>query len=506
MNRALPTRDRGDRSGTPHRQSGSAGPVLGAFGLIGRTRFAQPDKEKPPRRNLGGLYKRIGWRSGDRVAAFPVLALGGHHRQAHLFADGAGEEPADGMWLPACRFHQLFAGHAAGPLEQVEDLVGLAALAGGLRLLIPLPSATNEKFCNSQVQLGSQRQYSGVYVPTSAERAGNFSAFAGVLLDPMSNQPFPNNVIPVALWASVFAWRIGSGASATAANIQIVSGNNQIASVNQPFASPLVVAVTDTQGDPIGGINVNFTVNSGSASSGMPGATTNTNGQASTNVTAGNTAGAVVVAAAAASLAVQFSLTVDQSTPSVTSLSPPSATAGGSTFTLTVSGTNFSPSSTVQWNGTSLPTTFVSATQLTASVSATLITSAGTATIAVASNGAISAPVSFTITQYSYFSNLATTCPASTATEGVPYSSQLVASGGIPPYSWSVYRPGDQPQSGLSLNGNTGLVTGTPITTGTLLFYFTVTDSTGASVQQTCQIVVSPPTAASIKIISGIRP
>lgn len=44
--------------------------------------------------------------------------------------------------------------------------------------------------------------------------------------------------------------------------------------------------------------------------------------------------------------------------PTVSSLSPSSATPGGSSFTLTVNGSNFTASgSTVKWNGTSLTTT-----------------------------------------------------------------------------------------------------------------------------------------------------
>src|SRR5271169_3414344 len=48
---------------------------------------------------------------------------------------------------------------------------------------IPLPAFTNQTFC-AQVQLGPQQFYPNVYVPTAMERAGMFSAFAGLLLNP----------------------------------------------------------------------------------------------------------------------------------------------------------------------------------------------------------------------------------------------------------------------------------------------------------------------------------
>jgi len=69
--------------------------------------------------------------------------------------------------------------------------------------------------------------------------------------------------------------------------------------------------------------------------------------------------------------------------PSLTSINPSSTYVGGSAFTLTVTGTNFVGSSTVRWNGSDRPTTYVSATQLTASISASEITSIGTASVSV---------------------------------------------------------------------------------------------------------------------------
>ncbi len=84
--------------------------------------------------------------------------------------------------------------------------------------------------------------------------------------------------------------------------------------------------------------------------------------------------------------------------PSITSLSPTSATAGGSAFTLTVNGTSFLSGATVQWNGTALTTTFVSSVQLTAAVPANLIASAGSASIAALNtSGSPSAAAAFPV-------------------------------------------------------------------------------------------------------------
>jgi YVTN family beta-propeller protein len=86
--------------------------------------------------------------------------------------------------------------------------------------------------------------------------------------------------------------------------------------------------------------------------------------------------------------------------PVVTSLAPTFATAGDATFTLTVNGSGFVSNSVVNWNGVALTTTFVSATQLTASVPASDVVNSGTASVTVfnpALGGGTSGALTFTI-------------------------------------------------------------------------------------------------------------
>ena len=45
-------------------------------------------------------------------------------------------------------------------------------------------------------RIRSEPAGSVAFVPTAAERAGDFSSFAGQLVDPVTRQPFPNNQIP----------------------------------------------------------------------------------------------------------------------------------------------------------------------------------------------------------------------------------------------------------------------------------------------------------------------
>src|SRR5437773_2382106 len=69
--------------------------------------------------------------------------------------------------------------------------------------------------------------------------------------------------------------------------------------------------------------------------------------------------------------------------PSIVFLDPSSVAMGGPDFYLTVYGSGFSPSSVVQWNGSTLATTFVSGTLAYAVVSASYRSASSTASVAV---------------------------------------------------------------------------------------------------------------------------
>ena len=88
--------------------------------------------------------------------------------------------------------------------------------------------------------------------------------------------------------------------------------------------------------------------------------------------------------------------------PSLKSMSPTTAQAGGTAFTLTVTGNSFSPGSLVEWNGSALVTTFLSTSQMTTQVPASLIASPGTATVVVFTStpggGTSATSLTFTIT------------------------------------------------------------------------------------------------------------
>jgi len=67
------------------------------------------------------------------------------------------------------------------------------------------------------------------------------------------------------------------------------------------------------------------------------------------------------------------------------------------------------------------------------------------------------------------------------ATQNLPYSFTLHASGGIPPYTWNL---GNGSPPGLSISSTTGLISGTPTQAGPFFFTITLLDSSGAFVIQ----------------------
>jgi 6-phosphogluconolactonase len=86
--------------------------------------------------------------------------------------------------------------------------------------------------------------------------------------------------------------------------------------------------------------------------------------------------------------------------PTISSVMPESGNVGGASFTLTVMGTGFTSTSTIQWNGGALATSDMSATELTALVPAADIATAGAAQITVSTptpGGGISNSLAFTI-------------------------------------------------------------------------------------------------------------
>jgi hypothetical protein len=129
-------------------------------------------------------------------------------------------------------------------------------------------------------------------------------------------------------------------------------------------------------------------------------------------------------------------LRVRMAGPQLTSISPFIAVAGSGSFVLTARGVNFGPGMTVQWNGQARPTTYVSATTLTATIQAADVSAAGSASVAVrdpttgvvtsAANFSIEPPPAPFISSLSPSSVLAGSSGFTLSVQGTNFSSGMV--------------------------------------------------------------------------------
>ncbi len=259
----------------------------------------------------------------------------------------------------------------------ISNLTPSSAAAGGPAFTLTV-NGTN--FVNGSTAAGSTVQFNGTALTTTFVSATQLTATvtAGLVTTPGT--------------ASVTVVNPG-GATSNAAAFTIAPPS--ISSLN-PFSAPagsLGFTLTVNGTNFVSGATVQFNgtgltttfVNATQLTASVTGAMLTTGGSAA--ITEMNPGGAT-------SNLVTFTI----ADPSISSLSPISAPAGGPGFTLTVNGANFVSGSTVQFNGTTLSTTFVTPAQLTASVTAGLLTTAGSAAVTVGNPGGdTSSAATFTI-------------------------------------------------------------------------------------------------------------
>ncbi len=100
-------------------------------------------------------------------------------------------------------------------------------------------------------------------------------------------------------------------------NLSAVSGGSQNVPAGAQAAAPVVVRVTNAQGQPVNGVEVRFNVIAGSATLQPATATTSGDGLASAVVTAGQTLGEIIIEASAINRTARFSLFIVGRTPEI---------------------------------------------------------------------------------------------------------------------------------------------------------------------------------------------
>jgi hypothetical protein len=200
--------------------------------------------------------------------------------------------------------------------------------------------------------------------------------------------------------------------------------------------------------------------------------------------------------------------------PTIASLQPASVVAGSSAFLLTVNGTGFisfseapNPNPIVNFgssSGSSLTAALISNTQLQVMIPAALVASPGVVNVVVVDPdpyATTSAPFQFTIgappPQIVPLQFTTSTLPQGQV--GVGYSASFAATGGTPPYSFSLVPGGGSLPAGLSFVGN-GEITGTPNAMGTSKFTVQLQDGSGNVVNQAFTVTIVP---APLSIATG---
>jgi hypothetical protein len=186
----------------------------------------------------------------------------------------------------------------------------------------------------------------------------------------------------------------------------------------------------------------------------------------------------------AVDLTVGNTYTIDYSFTVTCGTGSPVTIPGSTTFTATASSMTVTASGGLGTNSGNC----------TVTGSATLTSSGSTVSININGNNGSPAPLTCPA--------LTLACPAGTGQVGVPYSSSLVATGGVSLYTYAEISgtiPGVS-----SLNTATGLLSGTPTEAGTFPAEFGVTDSASNTATASCTFTfTSPPPAACVIPPSG---
>jgi len=172
---------------------------------------------------------------------------------------------------------------------------------------------------------------------------------------------------------------------------------------------------------------------------------------------------------------------------------PPQLPAGGGLVTLATSCSGGGTPITYAWTGPNVnPSTSTPSQQVNVTATSTFsVTASNTAGLSPSATVTVNIAQSITLSP--------TTLLAGTV--GVPYSQTITASGGTAPYTFTV-SSGALP-AGLTLNPQTGALSGTPTSQSTSNFTIAVKDVSVGSGSQSYTLTVSQATPAAIQLSSG---
>ena len=271
------------------------------------------------------------------------------------------------------------------------------------------------KSASSVASAGYTIDLNAAPTPTFSPAGGTYSSWQTVTISDAASGAniyyTTDGSVPKASSSTLYTSPVTISKTSTLSAVAVVSGysNSGVASATYTIQTLPIISSLSPSSATAGGAAFTLTVN---GTNFVSGAAVNWNGAALTTsfvsatqltaaipanlIASAGTTNITVTTPAGTSLGTAFTINVPP-TPTISSLSPSSATAGGDAFTLTVNGTNFVSGAVVNWASTALATTYVSATQLTAAVPASLIANTGSASITVSESAGTSVGAIFTI-------------------------------------------------------------------------------------------------------------
>jgi outer membrane protein assembly factor BamB len=188
---------------------------------------------------------------------------------------------------------------------------------------------------------------------------------------------------------------------------------------------------------------------------------------------------------------ISVTYTVTPGAANLTSLSP-ATTQTGVAFTLTVNGTGFDAGSVVIFNGSPVPTTFVSGTQVTASISASAIAQADPYTVVVAPSATSSSESNQLILSVLALPSVTALNPSAVAA-GSPAFTLTVVGNNLPPNAVVLFGGAALPTTWESLTQVIATVTSAQVlNAGTISVSVATSSDAGALVSAPVSFTVQP--------------
>lgn len=388
---------------------------------------------------------------------------------------------------------------------QVRDSLGTTATANLSILINPAPASLMVTTTSSQLPSGI---VSTAYALTNLTATGGTPPYGWTLISAAST--FPTGLAlstagtisgtPAAAGPYNFTVQVKDSANATAtANLSITINPALAVTTSALPAGAVGIAYPATSLTAIGGIPP-YAWTLASAASTFPGGLvlSRRGGVSGTPTAAGNFNFTVQVSDSTNATAItNLGILVNPAPPLViTTAALPQGTAGSAY-----------PSTRLQASGGAAPYAWSLITAATTFPAGLTLSNAGqitgTPTAAATYNFTVQVKDAVNATATANLSILVNPAPTSlsvittssqlpSGTVSTPYpSTNLAASSGTPPYSWSLSTAASSFPAGLTLS-NVGVISGTPTTSGTYSFTVKVTDSVGATASANLSITINP--------------